>query len=71
MEVARIIHDLMLELSTEIDMAYENRDLFAMDETRKVLDRAADALSDAGIEPPAAYFHIAGRFATMAGHRVH
>ena len=57
-----ILFDLVQELSTELDLHYEDDEFFALRATIGKLQEAALALTEAGLEPPASYAHVVARF---------
>lgn len=57
-----ILFDLVQELSTELDLHYEDDEFFALRATIEKLQEAALALNEAGLEPPASYAHVVARF---------
>lgn len=57
-----ILCDLVQELSTELDLHYEDDEFFALRATIGKLQEAALALNEAGLEPPASYAHVVARF---------
>ncbi|MHA6692762.1 hypothetical protein [Devosia sp. A449] len=56
-----IIADLMIELSTEIDLHYEDSDLPALTQTMGKLRAAAAFLASNGSDVPDAFVHLNAR----------
>lgn len=57
-----VIHELVRELSEEIDLHYEDSDFFALGSTISVLRKSADILKENSMEPPSVYRHVVGRY---------
>lgn len=57
-----LVGQLMVELATELDLHYEEPDLFALTPTIEVLKRGAKFLADSGHSIPAEVEHILGRY---------
>jgi hypothetical protein len=62
---ANVLTDLLLELSSELDLHYDDQDLHAIKPTIETLRRAAAVVTDAGYEAPEVYHHIVSRFERM------
>lgn len=65
-EQAEIINDLLVELSSELDLHYEDEDFFALTPTIEKMKIAANLLEEAGFDTPDVYKHVLRRF-----HRQH
>lgn len=61
-EYLKIIADLMSELSTEIDLHYDDDDFASLSTTFDKLREAAAVMEQNGVTPPQAYTHIVGRY---------
>ncbi|BCH07370.1 hypothetical protein MesoLj131c_16280 [Mesorhizobium sp. 131-3-5] len=59
---ANLLTDLLRELSSELDLHYDDVDLHACGSTIKTLERAAKVMTDAGYEAPEVYHHLVDRF---------
>ncbi|RUU58240.1 hypothetical protein [Mesorhizobium sp. M2C.T.Ca.TU.002.02.1.1] len=59
---ANVLTDLLRELSSELDLHYEDEDFHALKPTIKTLRRAGILMMDAGHEVPEVYHHVMGRF---------
>lgn len=57
-----IIHDLIRELSSEVDLHYNDEDFFALGATISVLRKAADILKENSVETPSVYRHVVERY---------
>ncbi|RWO42812.1 MAG: hypothetical protein EOS11_14575 [Mesorhizobium sp.] len=62
---ANVLTDLLRELSSELDLHYEDEDLHALEPTIKTLRRAATLMTNAGHKTPEVYHHVMGRFERM------
>ncbi|RWP54376.1 hypothetical protein [Mesorhizobium sp.] len=62
---AKVLTDLLRELSSELDLHYDDADLHACEPTIKTLQRAAKMMTDAGYKTPDVYRHVMGRFERM------
>jgi len=60
---ASLLIDLLRELSSELDLHYEDDELPAAASTMAVMQRAANVLERNGFTAPDSYQHILGRFA--------
>lgn len=61
-EVADAILDLIEEMSTEIDLYYEDENLAAAAPAFAKMERLVGMLHSVGIEPGEAYKHIVARY---------
>ncbi|MER9403396.1 hypothetical protein NKI36_04955 [Mesorhizobium caraganae] len=59
---AKVLTDLLRELSSELDLHYDDHDFHALNSTIETLRRAANLMTDAGHEAPEVYHHVMGRF---------
>ncbi|MER9397500.1 hypothetical protein NKI46_05090 [Mesorhizobium sp. M0615] len=59
---AKVLTDLLRELSSELDLHYDDHDFHALKSTIETLRRAANLMKDAGHEAPEVYHHVMGRF---------
>ncbi|WP_292243116.1 hypothetical protein [Mesorhizobium sp.] len=55
----------MRELSSELDLHYDDEDLHALKPTIETLRRAATLMADTDYEAPEVYHHVMGRFERM------
>ncbi|MBZ9984091.1 MULTISPECIES: hypothetical protein [unclassified Mesorhizobium] len=62
---AKVLTDLLRELSSELDLHYEDEDFHALKPTIETLRQAATLMKDAGHEAPEVYHHVMGRFERM------
>ena len=62
---AKVLTDLLRELSSELDLHYDDEDLHAVKPTIEALRRAAGLMTQAGYRVPKIYHHIVGRFDRM------
>lgn len=62
---ANVLTALLLELSSELDLHYDDEDLHALTPTIETLRAAATLMADAGYDAPDVYHHIVGRFERM------
>ncbi len=65
---AKLVADLLRELSSEMDLHYEDNELPATAETIDVVRRGAAALKLGGHRIPEACEHILHRFDQSTGH---
>ncbi len=61
-DIAEVIHDLLKELSSEIDLHYEPEDYFALAATFETMKRAGKLLEAGGFPIPPVYVHAVARF---------
>lgn len=59
---AKVLTDLLRELSSELDLHYDDQDFHALESTIGTLRRAAKMMANAGHEAPEVYHHVIGRF---------
>ena len=59
---AKVLTDLLRELSSELDLHYDDEDFHALERTIKTLRQAATLMMDAGHKAPEVYHHVMGRF---------
>ena len=68
-DMVMLVAALAKELSTELDLHYEDQDLAATEDTIKILAQAADALRAHGVDVPEACLHVLTRFQETKGPR--
>lgn len=61
-DVAQAIVDVMVELSSELDLHYEDSDFFALGPTIEKMKTMAELLEKDGYPLPDAYKHIVSRY---------
>jgi hypothetical protein len=61
-EVVTAIFEMLSELSSELDLHYEDEDFFALKPTIEKMQNAARILSHAGMELPDSYKHVLSRY---------
>jgi hypothetical protein len=61
-DLAQITHDLLEELSTELDLHYDPPEYTKLRSTVETMQRAAEALQQRGVSLPSAYVHVLDRF---------
>jgi len=59
---AKVLTDLLRELSSELDLHYDDEDFHAVKATIETLRQAATLMTDAGHEAPEVYHHVMRRF---------
>lgn len=59
---AKVLTDLLRELSSELDLHYDDEDFHALKATIETLRQAATLMTDAGHKAPEVYHHVMGRF---------
>lgn len=62
---AKVLTDLLRELSSELDLHYDDHDFHALSQTIDTLRRAATLMTNAGHKTPEVYHHVMGRFERM------
>lgn len=62
---ANVLTALLRELSSELDLHYDDEDLHALGSTITTMQRAANMMTEAGYEAPEVYHHMLGRFERM------
>ena len=60
--MAKVLTDLLRELSSELDLHYEDDQFHALKPTIETLQRAATLMKDAGHKAPEVYQHVMRRF---------
>jgi len=61
-DIAEVLHDLLKELASEIDLHYESEDFFALAPTFETMKRAGKLLETGGYSIPPGYVHVVTRF---------
>lgn len=59
---AKVLTDLLLELSSELDLHHEDDQFPALKPTIETLRSAATLMTDAGHKTPEVYHHVMRRF---------
>lgn len=59
---AKVLTDLLRELSSELDLHHEDDEFHALKPTIETLRQAATLMTDAGHKPPEVYHHVMRRF---------
>lgn len=59
---AKVLTDLLRELSSELDLHYDDEDFHALKPTIETLRQAVALMTDAGHKAPKVYHHVMRRF---------
>ncbi|TGR23349.1 MULTISPECIES: hypothetical protein [unclassified Mesorhizobium] len=59
---AKVLTDLLRELSSELDLHHDDGEFRALKPTIETLQRAAALMTDAGLKTPEVYHHVMRRF---------